>query len=80
MTSVDVTRTRRRWLVLAVGVFAQTAACSFVYGLPFVVPLLRDSAGLTLAQAGAYVGAPTVGLLCTLVLWGRPRTGPVNAA
>lgn len=70
MTSVDVTRTRRRWLVLTVGVFAQTAACSFVYGLPFVVPLLRDSAGLTLAQAGAYVGAPTVGLLCTLVLWG----------
>lgn len=70
MTSVDVTRTRRRWLVLAVGVFAQTAACSFVYGLPFVVPLLRDSAGLTLAQVGAYVGAPTAGLLCTLVLWG----------
>ena len=70
MTSVDVTRTRRRWLVLAVGVFAQTAACSFVYGLPFVVPLLRDTEGLSLAQVGAYVGAPTVGLLCTLVLWG----------
>ncbi|MEU6700199.1 MFS transporter [Pseudonocardia sp. NPDC046786] len=66
----DVTRSRRRWLVLAVGTVAQTAACSFVYGMPFLVPLLRDSAGLTLAQAGAYVAAPTAGLLCTLVLWG----------
>lgn len=65
-----MTRSRRRWLVLAVGVAAQTAACSFVYGMPFLVPLLRDSAGLTLAQAGAFVGAPTAGLLCTLVLWG----------
>ncbi|BBG05394.1 sugar phosphate permease [Pseudonocardia autotrophica] len=65
-----MTRSRRRWLVLAVGVFAQTAACSFVYGMPFLVPLLRDSAGLSLAQVGAYVGAPTAGLLCTLVLWG----------
>ena len=43
----------RRWVVLAVGVLAQTAACAFVYGVPFLVPDLRDQLGLSLAAAGA---------------------------
>lgn len=60
----------RRWVVLAVGVLAQTSACAFVYGVPFLVPDLRDSLGLSLAAAGAYVAAPTVGLLLTLIAWG----------
>ncbi|SFN20868.1 Sugar phosphate permease [Pseudonocardia ammonioxydans] len=76
-TTLDVTRSRRRWVVLAVGVLAQTAACSFVYGVPFLVPLLRDAEGLSLARVGAYVGAPTAGLLLTLIAWGAAadRTG-----
>lgn len=60
----------RRWVVLAVGVLAQTAACAFVYGVPFLVPDLRDQLGLSLATAGTYVAAPTAGLLATLILWG----------
>ena len=60
----------RRWAVLAIGVFAQTAACAFVYGVPFLVPDLRDQLGLSLATAGIYVAAPTAGLLATLILWG----------
>lgn len=60
----------RRWIVLAVGVFAQTAACAFVYGVPFLVPTLRDQLGLSLAGAGGYVAAPTIGLLVTLIAWG----------
>jgi sugar phosphate permease len=63
-------RSRRRWVVLAIGVLAQSSACSFVYGVPFLVPLLRDSLGLSLAQVGVYVAGPTIGLLCTLILWG----------
>src|SRR6476469_5853885 len=53
----------RRWVVLGVATFAQTAACAFVYGVPFLVPDLRDQCGLSLA-------APTAGLLATLSLWG----------
>jgi sugar phosphate permease len=60
----------RRWVVLAVATFAQTAACAFVYGVPFLVPDLRDQFGLSLAAAGAFVAAPTAGLLATLILWG----------
>ncbi len=67
---VDVTRSGRRWLVLGVGVFAQTSAFAFAYGMPFLVPLLRDTYRLSLAEAGTYVAAPTVGLLVSLVAWG----------
>lgn len=70
VATVDVTRSRRRWLVLALGVFAQTSACAFVYGIPFLVPMLRDTLGLSLAAVGVYVAAPTTGLLLTLVAWG----------
>ena len=43
----------RRWVVLAVGVLAQTSACAFVYGVPFLVPDLRDQLGLSLAAAAS---------------------------
>ena len=64
------TRPGRRWVVLAIGVLAQAAASAFIYGVPFLVPTLRDDLGLSLAQVGVYVAAPTVGLLCTLIAWG----------
>ncbi|WP_426560293.1 MFS transporter [Angustibacter sp. McL0619] len=62
--------TRQRWLVLAVGLFAQTAASSLVYGMPFLVPALRDQEGLSLARAGLLVSAPIAGLLVSLIAWG----------
>jgi sugar phosphate permease len=68
--SAQPVRPRRRWWILAVGVLAQTAASSFVYGIPFLVPTLRDERGLSLAEVGLLVAAPTTGLLLTLVAWG----------
>ena len=34
---------RRRWTILAVGTLAQAATCSFLYGIPMLVPALRAS-------------------------------------
>ena len=73
VTGVDEERfqqSSRRWLVLALGLAAQTASCSFLYGLPFLVPAMRADAGLSLAQAGTVVAAPSIGLLFTLIVWG----------
>nr|WP_158891964.1 MFS transporter [Amycolatopsis anabasis] len=64
------TASKRRWLILALGLAAQTASCSFLYGIPFLVPAMRDAEGLTLAQAGTVVAAPSIGLLLTLIAWG----------
>ncbi|WP_199435135.1 MFS transporter [Qaidamihabitans albus] len=61
---------RRRWLVLALGHGAQTASCAFLYGIPFLVPSMREAENLTLGEAGAVVAAPSIGLLLTLIAWG----------
>jgi sugar phosphate permease len=60
----------RRWTILAVGTFAQAATCSFLYGMPMLVPALRAREGLTLFQVSLLVSAPIVGLLLTLIAWG----------
>lgn len=69
-TANDQVRSRRRWVVLAIGVLAQSSSCAFVYGIPFLVPTLRDTFGISLAAAAVYVAAPTAGLLLTLIAWG----------
>ncbi|WP_406298000.1 MFS transporter [Embleya sp. NBC_00888] len=60
----------RRWLMLAIGMCAQLASCVFLYGLAYLVPVLREDEGMSLAQAGTVVACPTFGLLPALVLWG----------
>ena len=60
----------RRWLMLALGTAAQTSSFAFVYGLPYLIPVLRHNEGLDLAQAGILVACPTVGLLLALYAWG----------
>ena len=60
---------RRRWTILVVGTLAQAATCSFLYGIPMLVPSLRAS-GLSLFQSSLIVSAPIAGLLLTLILWG----------
>ncbi|WP_134322010.1 MFS transporter [Cumulibacter soli] len=70
MPSESAAPSARRWLILAIGVLAQTSACAFVYGIPLLVPVLRDSLHLDLATAGVYVALPTFGLLLTLIAWG----------
>ncbi|WP_340688804.1 MFS transporter [Amycolatopsis coloradensis] len=61
---------KRRWLILTLGLAAQTASCSFLYGIPFLVPSMQSAEGLSLAEAGTVVAAPSLGLLFTLILWG----------
>lgn len=59
----------RRWVVLAIGMFAMTAACAFQFGMAYLIPTFR-AGGLSLAQAGLLAAAPTAGLLTTLIAWG----------
>ncbi|WP_198035413.1 MFS transporter [Streptacidiphilus rugosus] len=60
----------RRWVMLGLGTAAQTAAYTFVYGMPYLIPSMRSSEGLSLAQAGVMVACPTAGLLLALYAWG----------
>ncbi|MBP0449929.1 MFS transporter [Kitasatospora sp. RG8] len=60
---------RRRWLVLAVGMSAMTSGCAFQFGLPYLIPALRDE-GLSLSGAGLLAACPTAGLVLTLTAWG----------
>jgi sugar phosphate permease len=59
----------RRWLILAVGLVAMTAGCTFQYGIAYLIPALRQE-GFSLEQAGLLVACPTAGLLVTLIAWG----------
>jgi MFS family permease len=56
--------------MLSLGMAAQGAGCVFMYGLPFLLPAFRAERGLTLVQAGILVGAPSAGMLLTLIAWG----------
>jgi sugar phosphate permease len=60
---------RRRWLILVVGLLAMTAACTFQYGLAYLIPALRYE-GFSLEQAGVLVACPTAGVMLTLIAWG----------
>jgi len=59
-----------RWVVLAVGTVAQAATATYFLGLSAVTPALRDHFGLGLAGVGALIGAISVGLVLTLIMWG----------
>src|SRR5690348_11710953 len=59
----------RRWAILAVGTFGQAATSSFTYGIPMLVPALRNE-GLSLFTCSLLVSAPMVGILLTLIAWG----------
>ena len=61
---------RYRWVVLAVGTFAQGCTAAYFLGLAAVTPALRAFYDLGLAGVGALVGVTSVGLIPTLVAWG----------
>ncbi|MEO8518808.1 MAG: MFS transporter [Dermatophilaceae bacterium] len=65
-----VQTSRRRWVMLALGTTAQAVATTLLFGLPFLLPYLRRTEGLTLAQGGALVAAPSLGMVLTLIGWG----------
>jgi MFS family permease len=56
--------------MLALGTAAQTAACAFVYGIPYLADELRGREHLTLTEVGLLVACPTTGLVLALYLWG----------
>jgi sugar phosphate permease len=61
---------RRRWLILGLGWSAQTAMSCYVYGIPMLVPAIRQADHVSLARAGLVVAAPGLGVLLTLFAWG----------
>lgn len=65
-----VETTRYRWVVLAVGTFAQAATATYFLGLAAVIPALRSHFGLSLTQVGAFIGVISVGIISTLFAWG----------
>jgi MFS family permease len=66
----DVDASRYRWVVLAVGTFAQASTAAYFLGLAAVTPALRAFYGMGLAGVGALVGVTSLGLMATLVAWG----------
>lgn len=63
-------RSPNRWLILSLGLAAQTCSSAYQFGLPMVLPQLRRTESLSLSAAGWLVAAPSIGLLLTLIAWG----------
>src|SRR5699024_11736393 len=61
---------RNRWVILSIGMMAQVASVSAMFGVPIVLPQLRVAFDVTTAQAGMLAGLPSFVLLLTLLLWG----------
>ncbi|MFW6639907.1 MFS transporter [Nocardiopsis algeriensis] len=61
---------RNRWVILSIGMVAQVASVGAMFGVPVVLPQLRQVFDVTTAQAGLLAGIPSFGLLLTLLLWG----------
>jgi sugar phosphate permease len=61
---------RRRWLVLAVGTFAQASQAAVLFGLAVLAPDLRDRYHLSLTQVGVLLGVSSIGAVLTLLPWG----------
>ncbi|WP_436492873.1 MFS transporter [Actinokineospora sp. HUAS TT18] len=59
-----------RWSILAAVVVTQTGSISLVYGLPFLIPLMREAEGVSLTRAGTIATAPLLGVMATLIAWG----------
>jgi len=61
---------RRRWRILALGMLAQAASCVFLYGLPYLLPELRQQFHQSLAASSWLVTSPMIGIVLTLIAWG----------
>ncbi|TMR15515.1 MFS transporter [Nonomuraea turkmeniaca] len=62
--------TRSKWVALALGTAAQTTGTIYLYGLPFLLPALRESTGMTLPQLGILLACPSIGMVVALLGWG----------
>ena len=59
-----------RWVVLGLGILAQTAFAAVIQGLPAIGPALRSTFDLSLAEVGLVLAALTVGAAAALIPWG----------
>lgn len=60
----------RPWLMLAAMVLAQASTTVVAATPAFLIPHLHTELGFDLVSAGLIAGAPNLGLVLTLVLWG----------
>ena len=58
------------WVMLALGLLAQTATSMLVSTPAFLIPELHTHRGLSLATAGLVASTTTVGMVMALVAWG----------
>ena len=56
--------------MLAASTLAQAAGAVTIHGPAFLIPVLHQRYGMSLAEAGLVAAAPTVGVMLSLVLWG----------
>jgi MFS family permease len=68
--TTDAVSTQRRWIMLALGLFATLFANVFINGVAFLIPALHDEFGLDLARAGLISAMPKFGMVPTLIAWG----------
>jgi MFS family permease len=66
---------RRRWLVLALSIFAQGAVAYALVGMPVLGPALQHEFGLSLVQTGAIFAGLSFGAVLTVTLWGMAADG-----
>jgi MFS family permease len=69
-TNMTTATPTRAWVMLALGVLAQAAGTLLVSAPAYLIPLLHTQRAMPLAQAGLLASAPTLGMVCTLVVWG----------
>jgi MFS family permease len=60
----------RPWIMLALGLLAQTATSMLVSTPAFLIPVLHNDRGVPLATAGLLASTTTVGMVVALVAWG----------
>jgi MFS family permease len=60
----------RPWIMLALGLLAQTATSMLISTPAFLIPVLHTRQGLPLATAGALASTTTIGMVIALVAWG----------
>lgn len=60
----------RRWFILATGLTAQATTSSFLYGMPFLIPVLQADHALSLTSASVLISVPLLGMLSALIAWG----------
>jgi MFS family permease len=68
--AVDTISTVRRWMMLAIALFATLSANVFINGAAFLIPTLHTTMGLDLAKAGLVSAMPSFGMVLTLIAWG----------